>query len=64
MAQTLKEADDIETARVASGNLVFVGFMRRFAPAFLRVKEMVQQMDPTDINYGQPWAASLEMHDR
>ena len=41
MAITLGGADEIEAARKESGNLVFVGYMRRYAEAFLRVKEMV-----------------------
>jgi predicted dehydrogenase len=53
MAQTLREADEIEAARVASGKLVFVGYMRRFATAFLRVKKLVQELDPAEINYGE-----------
>lgn len=53
MAQTVREADDIEAARVTSGRTVFVGYMRRFATAFLRVKEMVKEIDPADINYGE-----------
>ncbi|KAJ5378893.1 NAD(P)-binding protein [Penicillium cosmopolitanum] len=51
MAQTLREADDIETARLASGKLVFVGYMRRYATAFLRFKEAVGKLDPAQINY-------------
>jgi predicted dehydrogenase len=52
MAQTTREADEIEAARVASGKVVFVGFMRRFATAFLRVKDMVKAIHPAEINYG------------
>ncbi|KAH7075303.1 hypothetical protein BKA63DRAFT_295189 [Paraphoma chrysanthemicola] len=51
MAQTLREADEIEAARVAAGKLVFVGYMRRYATAFLRFKEAVQKLDPAQINY-------------
>lgn len=53
MAQTIREADDIEAARMASGKLVFVGYMRRFATAFLRVKDMVGELESGDINYGE-----------
>lgn len=53
MAQTLREADEIEAARLASGKLVFVGYMRRYATAFLRVKKIVQELDPAEINYGE-----------
>jgi predicted dehydrogenase len=53
MAQTLREADDIEAARLASGKLVFVGYMRRYATAFLRFKEAVGELNPADINYGR-----------
>ncbi|CAN9241297.1 unnamed protein product [Alternaria alternata] len=51
MAQTLREADDIEAARLASGKLVFVGYMRRYATAFLRFKDAVRKLDPAQINY-------------
>lgn len=53
MAQTLREADHIEAARLASGKLVFVGYMRRYATAFLRFKEAVGKLDPAQINYGR-----------
>lgn len=53
MAQTLREADELEAARVASGKLVFVGYMRRYATAFLRVKSLMDGVDPADINYGE-----------
>jgi predicted dehydrogenase len=53
MAQTLQEADDIESARLASGKVVFVGHMRRYATAFLRVKKIVHDLGPGDINYGE-----------
>jgi predicted dehydrogenase len=53
MAQTLREAEEIEAARIASRRTVFVGFMRRFSTAFLRVKEVVQKLDPGEINYGE-----------
>lgn len=51
MAITLGGADEIEAARKESGNLVFVGYMRRYAEAFLRVKEMVQDLQKGSINY-------------
>jgi hypothetical protein len=53
MAQTLREADEIEAARVASGKVVFVGYMRRYATAFLRVKTIIKELDPSEINYGE-----------
>lgn len=42
MAQTLKEADDIEEARVRNGVVVFVGYMRRYATALERLKEVIK----------------------
>ena len=53
MAQTLREANDIEAARLASGKIVFVGYMRRYATAFLRFKEAVGRLDPAQVNYGK-----------
>lgn len=60
MAQTLREADELESARLASGKLVFVGYMRRYATAFLRVKGLMEGVDPADINYGECRAARLK----
>lgn len=51
MAITLAGAADIEAARVASNKIVFVGYMRRYAPAFLRLKEQLAQVAAGDINY-------------
>lgn len=51
MAMTLAGAADIEEARVASNKIVFVGYMRRYAPAFLRLKEQLNQVAAGDINY-------------
>ncbi|GFZ46472.1 hypothetical protein JCM24511_04719 [Saitozyma sp. JCM 24511] len=51
MAITLGGADEIEAARQESGKLVFVGYMRRYAEAFLRVKEMVKDLPKGSINY-------------
>jgi len=42
MAQTLAEADKIEEARVKNGVVIFVGYMRRFATALERVKEVME----------------------
>lgn len=53
MAQTLREADEIEAARISSGKMVFIGYMRRYSTAFLRVKEMVKEMNAADVNYGE-----------
>ena len=41
MCLTVREADEIITARNRSGATVMVGYMRRFAPAFLQAKEML-----------------------
>jgi predicted dehydrogenase len=42
MAQTLDEADRVEKARVESGVVVFVGYMRRYARALDRLKEAIK----------------------
>ncbi|WWC99989.1 hypothetical protein V866_006898 [Kwoniella sp. B9012] len=51
MSLTKEGADEIEAARVASGKVVFVGYMRRYAHAFLRVKEMISKLPKGSINY-------------
>jgi predicted dehydrogenase len=51
MAITLGGADEIDAARKESGKLVFVGYMRQYAEAFLRVKEMVRDLPKGAINY-------------
>nr|XP_018267467.1 uncharacterized protein I303_01454 [Kwoniella dejecticola CBS 10117]OBR89625.1 hypothetical protein I303_01454 [Kwoniella dejecticola CBS 10117] len=51
MSLTKEGADEIEAARQASGKVVFVGYMRRYAHAFLRVKEMVDNLPEGAINY-------------
>ena len=53
MCMTLKEADQLEAARQKSGKIVFVGYMRRYATAFLRVKDIVQAIPREQIRYGQ-----------
>jgi hypothetical protein len=53
MAITKERADQIEDARKASGKVVFVGYMRRYAEAFLRVKELVHALPTGSISYGQ-----------
>lgn len=42
MAQTLAEYDAVEEARVKNGVVVFVGYMRRYAPALDRLKEEIK----------------------
>ncbi|KAK8845456.1 hypothetical protein IAR55_006169 [Kwoniella newhampshirensis] len=42
MAQTLAEYDMVEEARVKSGVVIFVGYMRRYAPALERLKEEIK----------------------
>jgi predicted dehydrogenase len=49
MSLTFNGADQIEQARIKSGKVVFVAYMRRYATAFLRVKELVQKAGK--INY-------------
>nr|XP_019049572.1 hypothetical protein I302_03361 [Kwoniella bestiolae CBS 10118]OCF28502.1 hypothetical protein I302_03361 [Kwoniella bestiolae CBS 10118] len=51
MSLTKEGADQIEAARKASGKIVFVGYMRRYAHAFLRVKEMIGNLPKGSINY-------------
>jgi hypothetical protein len=41
MAQTEAEADAIEAARQRNGVVIFVGYMRRYATALLRMKEVL-----------------------
>jgi hypothetical protein len=53
MALSPTGAQVIETARKESGKIVFVGYMRRYAQAFLRVKEMVKELKTGDIKYGE-----------
>ena len=49
MCLSPREADDIIAARDRSGRTVMVGYMRRFAPAFLEAKERVAGLGT--INY-------------
>jgi predicted dehydrogenase len=53
MSLTKSGADEIEAARQASGKVVFVGYMRRYAEAFLRAKEMVKELPEGSIDYGK-----------
>ncbi|KAK8864559.1 hypothetical protein IAR55_001809 [Kwoniella newhampshirensis] len=41
MAICFSEAERLEAAAKAAGKVVFIGYMRRYASAFLRVKELV-----------------------
>lgn len=52
MAITLSGADEIAAAAKATNRVVFVGFMRRYSEAFLRVKEIVHAA-PKNIQYGE-----------
>ena len=49
MCLTLREAEEIAAARDEGGVQVMVGYMRRFAPAFVEAVEQVRQLDK--INY-------------
>jgi predicted dehydrogenase len=49
MCLNLREADEIIAARDRSGATVMVGYMRRFAPAFLEAKEQLPSIGA--INY-------------
>lgn len=53
MALTLSGADEVAVAAKAAGRIVFVGFMRRYAEAFLRVKELVHEAPRGGIAYGK-----------
>lgn len=52
MALSLEGAEEIERVQKETGKIVFVGFMRRYAEAFLRVKDVVQKTPKGEINYG------------
>ena len=53
MCLSESEADKIEAARKESGKVVFIGTMRRYAEAFLRVKELVQELPKSEIQYSE-----------
>lgn len=53
MALTEAGADEIAAAAKKAGRIVFVGFMRRYAEAFLRVKGMIKSVKKGDISYGE-----------
>jgi predicted dehydrogenase len=53
MSLTSKGADQIEIARVKSGKVVFVGYMRRYSPAFLLTRDLVRSLPAGSIHYGQ-----------
>ena len=49
MCLNLREADEIIAARDRSGATVMVGYMRRFAPAFLEAKEQLAELGPVNF---------------
>jgi predicted dehydrogenase len=49
MCLSPREADEIIAARDRSGKTMMVGYMRRFAPAFLQAKEQLASLGP--VNY-------------
>ncbi|MFC5452352.1 Gfo/Idh/MocA family protein [Paenibacillus aestuarii] len=51
MCLTLREADEIIQARNETGVKVMIGYMRRYAPAFVRAVEEVKQLNK--INYAR-----------
>jgi predicted dehydrogenase len=53
MSWTLEGADEIIQAEKESGKTVFVGYMRRYAEAFLRMKEMVHAIPKEKLGYGK-----------
>ncbi|EIW72159.1 hypothetical protein TREMEDRAFT_26442 [Tremella mesenterica DSM 1558] len=50
MAQTLAECDKIAKVSKETGKIVFVGYMRRYAPALLELKEILKGHE-NDIKY-------------
>lgn len=53
MSWTLQGADEIIQAERESGKTAFVGYMRRYAEAFLRMKERIQEIPREKISYGE-----------
>lgn len=53
MSWTLDGADEIIKAERESGKTVFVGYMRRYAEAFLRMKERIHAIPREKIGYGE-----------
>jgi predicted dehydrogenase len=49
MCLNLREAEEIIAARDRSGATVMVGYMRRFAPAFLEAKEQLAGLGPVNF---------------
>ena len=49
MCLNLREAEEIIAARDRSGATVMVGYMRRFAPAFLQAKEQLADLGPVNF---------------
>jgi predicted dehydrogenase len=45
MALSHEDVAAIEAAHIESGKVCFVGYMRRYATAFLRVKEAIKGME-------------------
>lgn len=53
MCWTLEGAEEIIQQEKASGKTVFVGYMRRYAEAFLTMKERIQEIPTEKISYGK-----------
>lgn len=53
MSLTLEGADELEAARLKTGKVVFVGYMRRFSPAFLMARDLVRSLPSGSIDYGE-----------
>ncbi|WOO82118.1 Inositol 2-dehydrogenase [Vanrija pseudolonga] len=51
MALSLAGADEIARVQRETGKVVFVGYMRRYAAAYLRVKALVEATGRENINY-------------
>ncbi len=53
LGMTLKEAESIVEISRTTGKHVMVGFMKRFAPAFIKIKEAI-----SSVEFGQPLGLS------
>jgi len=74
LANTLSEVDELEKARIESGMIVFVGYMRRYAAAvrlvkqrlegkgirYVRVRELIGSVSPCS----SPLLLTLPLHNR
>jgi myo-inositol 2-dehydrogenase/D-chiro-inositol 1-dehydrogenase len=71
LATSLADAEAVAAAAKKSGKRVFVGYNRRFAPVYMRLKELIQAdgFQPVNINIIQndgdminpPWLTDIKM---